>query len=132
MTLFTQHGYKDKALFALNVCRMHLHATTLSDITTANGLFVTTDAWMGNDNKKHSSPYTWPQSHRPPNFIWQLWQEAIRTSALVPHQQELQICYAIGKWNDQLIRWNWLSNQDKSILYHRKMNLWQSFRPNFI
>jgi hypothetical protein len=37
--------YHGETLFSLNICRMYLHATTLLDITTGDGLFITFNAW---------------------------------------------------------------------------------------
>jgi hypothetical protein len=41
ITLFANAGYTKDDLFALNVCRMYLHAVTVSDLSTADGLFIT-------------------------------------------------------------------------------------------
>jgi hypothetical protein len=129
MKLFSTQGYQGESLFALNVCCMYLQATTLLDITTPDGLFITTNAWTGHRDDKHCSHYNWPRSHCPPNVVWQVWQEAIAKSVLVKHHQELRVKHAIGNWNNQLQIWNWLSNQEKTILYHREGTLWRTFCP---
>jgi hypothetical protein len=129
MKLFSSHDYQGETLFALNVCRMYLNATTISDITTADGLFITTNAWTGHRDENKRSPYTWPRSHRPPNAVWQVWQEALTKSVLVAPHQDLRVKHAIGNWNDDPKLWNWFSNQDKTILYHREGTLWRIFRP---
>jgi hypothetical protein len=130
MHLFVKAGYTGDKLFSLNVCRMHLHAAvTLSDIATANGVFITNQAWHGHHNESRRSPYHWPRTERPPNAVWQLWQQGLRLTALVPHQSQLRLRYAIGNWHDDKHLWSWFSSADRTTLYHREGPLWRTFRP---
>ena len=129
MQLFAQEGYAKDKLFSLNVCRMYLQAVTLSNIATADGIFITRQAWNGTRNELRRSPYHWPRTERPPNAVWQLWQQALTNTVLVTHQQQLRLRYALGTWLDELSLWNWFSSTDKKTLYHRKGNPWCTFRP---
>jgi hypothetical protein len=69
MHLFAQEGYTNNKLFTLNVCHMYLHAVTLSNIATADSIFVTKQAWNGHRNKSQRSPYHWPRTEQPPNAV---------------------------------------------------------------
>jgi hypothetical protein len=129
MSLFAKQGYTKDKLFTLNVCRMHLHAVTLSNIVTADGIFVTSQAWTGYRNNSRLSPYKWPRTHRPPNAAWQVWQQAITNNILIAHHQHLRLQLAIGTWTDDQSFWNWFSTLDRTILYHREGGLWRAFSP---
>jgi hypothetical protein len=48
MEAFTQHNYEAPDLKVLNQCRTFLQAVTLADVTTADGKFITQEAWNGN------------------------------------------------------------------------------------
>lgn len=50
MDMFIDALAPQEELKWLNICRMHLHAVTLSDIVTADGLRITEDAWNGRRN----------------------------------------------------------------------------------
>lgn len=50
MDLFIDALAPQEELKWLNVCRMYLHAVTLSDIVTADGVRVSEDAWSGRRN----------------------------------------------------------------------------------
>ena len=41
---FHRHGFKGKQLVRLNLCRLFLQVTTLADIATADGKFITHEA----------------------------------------------------------------------------------------
>jgi hypothetical protein len=127
--LFANEGYTADKLFALNVCRMYLHASTLSDLVTADGIFITTQAWHGHRKKSRRSPYNWPRTARPPQAVWQVWQQALTNTILIPHQQQLRLRHAIQTWTDDESLWNWFSSTDRHTLYHRKGSLWRTFRP---
>jgi hypothetical protein len=129
MPLFLAAGYTKDDLLAINVCRMYLHAVTISDISTAKGLFLTNPAWSGTQDTTRYSKYQWPCTHRPGNSTWQLWQEALQKAVLVPQAIDLRIRYAIGHWTTDTSDWKWFTNDSKSCLYHREGHLWRLFEP---
>jgi hypothetical protein len=47
MESFVNGGFRGQDLIHLNICRMFLHSVTLADITTINGLEITSTAWEG-------------------------------------------------------------------------------------
>jgi hypothetical protein len=57
MPLFVAAGYNNDNLVALNVCRMYLHAVTLSDLATADRIYISQTAWIGQRDCKRASPY---------------------------------------------------------------------------
>jgi hypothetical protein len=108
---------------------MYLHAVTISDISTDNGLFLTNPAWSGTRDTIQYSKYQWPRTHRPGNSTWQLWQEALQKAVLIPQATDLRIRYAIGHWTTDTSDWKWFTNDSKSCLYHHKGHIWRLFEP---
>jgi hypothetical protein len=102
------------ALIALNVCRMYLHAVTILDISTADGLFITNPAWSGMRNTTQHSKYQWPRTHIPGNSTWQLWQEALEKAVVVPQATDLRIHFAIGHWIMDTSDWQWFTDDINS------------------
>jgi hypothetical protein len=127
MNLFVQHGYKTDDLFALNVCRMYLHAVTFSDLVTADGLFLTNSAWNGKRDGTRSSRYRWPRTQRPGNNTWQLWQTALQKTALVRQNSDLRLRLAIGHWSNDHANWKWFTDDSTTSLYYREGHRWRQF-----
>ena len=129
MHLFIDAGYKNNKLLALNVCRMYLHAVTLSDIATADGIYVTQSAWTGQRDHDRKSPYYWPRTYRPGNGTWQLWQEALTKTAIVRQATDLHIRFSLGHWISNRANWQWLVDKSKTCLYHKEGHRWRIFKP---
>lgn len=47
MEAFVQNGYHGEPLRQLNCCRLYLRVTTLAEISTGDGRFITRAAWVG-------------------------------------------------------------------------------------
>jgi hypothetical protein len=129
MPLFIDAGYKNDKLLALNVCRMYLHAVTLSDIVTADGIYVTQSAWTGQQDHDRKSRYYWPRTYRPGNGTWQLWQEALAKTAIVRQATDLHIRFLLGHWISNQANWQWLVDKSKTCLYHKEGHRWRIFKP---
>jgi hypothetical protein len=105
MPLFVAAGYKDDDFLALNVCCMYLHAVTLSDLATANRIYIMQSAWTGQRNPDRNSPCYWPCTHRPGNRTWQLLQEALAKTAIVRQATDLHIQFSLGHWTSNRANW---------------------------
>jgi hypothetical protein len=57
MDEFLKAGYEGTTLKELNECRMFLHAVTLSDIVSADGLQITINAWNQSQDERGESQY---------------------------------------------------------------------------
>jgi hypothetical protein len=75
MEAFAQHNYEASDLRVLNQCRTFLQSVTLADVTTADGKFITQEAWNGNQlNGNRINPYDFPrQPPKLPAKHWELW-----------------------------------------------------------
>ena len=49
----------------VNSCRMYLQVSTVSDITTGNGLYIQRTAWKGEIDQYRSHQYAWPRQSCP-------------------------------------------------------------------
>jgi len=58
--MFIQHDFDVETLRMLNECRIHLHATTVANITEADGSVITQDAWEGKRTQRYS--HNWPKT----------------------------------------------------------------------
>ena len=70
---FLDAGFEGEDLKWLNWCRLYLRAVTLSDICTADGQFITKEAWMGRRHEHRRSFYRWPRTKKPSSKRWDLW-----------------------------------------------------------
>jgi hypothetical protein len=88
MEEFYRSGQRGQALFRLNCCRMYLQVTTVSDITTGDGYYITQYAWMGQFDHHQTSRYEWPRQPRPTD--WSLWRSALNKAiGVAPRSRRL-------------------------------------------
>ena len=69
-----------KRLIILNKCRCYIHAVTLADITSSDGIHITADAYNGILQHGRKSRYDWPSSLFKPGG-WRLWQTFLHSIA---------------------------------------------------
>ena len=94
----------------LNACRLKLQVARLSDITSADGQFISTDCLRGVDSTNFRSLTSWPRQGHPPKEWWLLWKRKLRTvfsrdgsSAALRNQ--------LGEWTDEM------KNEEWEVLY---------------
>jgi hypothetical protein len=74
MEAFTRHGISGPRLQQLNTCRLFLQVDTLSDITTADGRYITWHAQHGRCDDTRPSSHKWPSQPDPGSGVWKEWQ----------------------------------------------------------
>jgi hypothetical protein len=77
MRIFVQHGYKGAALRRLNACRLFLRVETLSDITTADGRYISRWALEGCAAVNPIAYHAWLNQGEPGKQAWVQWQHAL-------------------------------------------------------
>jgi hypothetical protein len=60
---FHQYGFKGKELLRLNRCRLFLQVMTVADIATADGKFITIEAWHGSFDNTRLTYHSWPRPY---------------------------------------------------------------------
>lgn len=98
--------FKPAQIRMLNYCRMYLGAVTLSDLTTANGIYLDNAKLHGHISRM-SSTTRWLQIHqdRPAEAQWILWRKA----NLLWSSKKGRLKHPLGRWlrnnDDRRIAW---------------------------
>ena len=74
---FLNHGYRGVTLRQLNACHLCLQVETLSDITTADGCYLTHSAQQGLWDATRPLYHQWPTQADPGPRAWHTWQHAL-------------------------------------------------------
>lgn len=101
MERFLDVGYEGTNLRILNHIRIHLHAITLADITTADGKRISTAAWNLKAGNNLCEKFNWPRTASTFPVLWkQLWQVALRQTFIQlsrnPNKRLLQ--FRLHEW----------------------------------
>ena len=86
----------------LNLCRLYLKVSTLSDITDTDGTNILRTCWNG--TKPQPSPLLWPRQARPSNSAWRIWRKYLAKSYLQindnhrPNRLDLKLHSPLGDW----------------------------------
>jgi hypothetical protein len=79
MDQFFETKLPNPTLKRLNLCRLWLCVTLLSNICTLQGSQISKTAWLGS-SPMPSSDANWPVQHRPQEKSWTLWRKALSKS----------------------------------------------------
>ena len=123
MELFMDAKVDQQTLLWLNWCRMFLHAVTLSDIVTADGSKVTTDAWTGRRDSHCLDRYQWPRTRRPSSRWWDLWRYWLSKTVLGP-SEDRSLAAPLGPWLDDDGKWRWKFSPSTGRLFHLEGGGW--------
>jgi hypothetical protein len=129
MDKFIKAGFHGKQLKQLNECRMYLHAVTLSDISTADGLEITLGAWNGIQEDRGVSQCQWPRIQTAlPTAQWKQWRTAIdKVFMLYGTLRVLQ--EPLLDWNnDGPNYWKWYFCPAEDKLYSKEGLMWRLYR----
>ena len=129
MQRFYQFGFrKTDELKALNLCRLYLHAVTLSDIATARGTHILSQAWDGSDTAGRRN-FIWQRAPPKEALNWKLWQEALRICFGLDRHNNLAI--PLGQWHDLAGTNCWYySPSCQRLLRQSKDRSWRSYQQN--
>lgn len=118
MESFEQQGYTKSEIRTLNLCRLYLQVTSLSEVTNGRGTQI-----LQERKPRKSNPYTWPMQGNPTPSMWKEWDLALQkcfgNNTAVLNQP-------LGKWEcsqDEFYEWEWFVGTDGS-LYQQIENQW--------
>lgn len=77
----------------LNSCRLYLQVVTLSDIVSANGLYILPEIKAGKTLADRQSNWDWPIQGRPTTVAWSLWNDQLSS---LEHKGKLKV--PLGRW----------------------------------
>jgi hypothetical protein len=126
MDHFLLHGFKGKALSKLNRCRLYLQVNSLADIASADGKWITHEAWFGKLDESRPHYYSWPNQGDPPPRDWAFWRQALSLSFC--NGQERRLALPLGSWKDERKdAWTWFFAPAEDRLYERVLGTWNVY-----
>ena len=137
MDAIVSMGVSADDLRSLNDMRMFKQVIRLSDITSADGIYLL-DKFLDGSPPNHPSAYVWPRAYRPsPNQVL-LWRTTIM-ACFVQHSRRLAI--PLGHWlpDDPNELWDWWHSPSLSCILKSDNGQWikwndtgiQYGRPSF-
>ena len=105
MTIAIQHMTKDE-IIKVNNCRLFLRVITISDIASADGKTITTDAYWCIESAIIRGNGTWPTQERPGKKAITIWQKMID---IITEVESLKLETKLGPWTktqSEVIRTN--------------------------
>lgn len=117
----TNHSYTNRAVKAINSCRVYLRAETISDITDAAGTTITTAASTCRRSNTGSRSL-WPRQPRPTNIApWKVFLKSLCTTKTCTLDQPL------GTWtsNPHEREWDTYYNHKLKMVITFMNNQWQ-------
>ena len=114
----------------LNWCRMYLNVVSLSEIVTADGRYVTTEAWNGTRLAPRRTQLQWPRTSRPAISHWDKWRYWIQKTLLLPGAPTRLLRQPLGLWQDDIHDWDWVFSKSQNCLFFRDGHGWTSSEPS--
>jgi hypothetical protein len=112
---FARKGFSGPDLVDLNHCRMFLQATTLSDITSGDGLRLMPLRQIVARTKLNKSRYRWPTTMYPSLRVRRLWALAVSTCFATPDGWDLR--QPLGRWLENAAPMEWSFSPSLRTLY---------------
>ncbi len=115
---------------SINRCRMYLRVFFLSDITSGDGLFITSSAYWGRRSLSNTRDHiNWPRWERPKTSDWTAWRKYLSLS-FIGNNTQRKLLRPLGKWlHRSLDNWQWfVSSLDEKYLYQREADSWKLYR----
>ena len=128
MEAFIDSGYAIADLKAINRCRIFSRVSTLSDITTGDGKYLTNFALKGHIHAVDN--YSWPLQSRPPPRDWKVWRRLLRQT-FAPRFNLLDIPlqdWSISDEETYFTTWTWWTD-DSGHLFKFADNTWSQLHP---
>jgi len=104
---FYRGGKQGKALQWLNLCRLYLQVTTLADIVTEDGRYITYAARHGQKDITCIKYNRWPNQGNPGVKIWDEWSKCL-AEVFCGGRTDGTLLSPLGKWTNVLpTDWEW-------------------------
>ena len=116
--------YDPHQLQQLQDCRLFLRATTLSDISNAQGDAIHTNAWLGKP-MTHLRARPWIHTYKPGKNAWDMWRQALRDHFLPPYAPHQSLTSPLGQWRQRMDdTWRWWYKDENTLLEHTDDQGW--------
>jgi hypothetical protein len=105
---------------------LFLQVNSVVDIVTADGKWVTHDAWHGKLDNTRPHYYSWPYQGDPSAHDWALWRKALSISLC--DGQERRLAIPLGSWMDEQIHlWRWFFAPAEDRMYEQLDEHWNAY-----
>eukprot|EP00978_Attheya_sp_CCMP212_P006315 scaffold14292_cov60-Attheya_sp.AAC.2 len=78
MARFAGHGFLGKDLVKLNICRLYLQVSTVSDIASGDGTYMLPFILECRKDTHQRTSYSWPRAEHPSAPTRTLWRQALQ------------------------------------------------------
>ena len=122
MAKMAEQGYTGGELTALNLCRLYLQVTSLSEVTNGRGTFI-----LQERKPRKSNQYKWPVQGDPTTAMWKEWDIALQRCF---GNDTLELNQPLGPWDcteEEYYKWEWFVGTDGN-LYQKKENYWVPYK----
>jgi hypothetical protein len=128
MDEFIKIGCNGNMLKELNECRMFLHAVTLADIASADGLEISLNAWNGIKDDSGESQYQWPRTQKSLSIKhWKQWRKVIAKAFVSPGTQRELTDHLLAWCDGKPSKWKWYLGLEEDRLYAKEGLLWRVY-----
>jgi hypothetical protein len=116
-----------KELKLFNMCRLWLRVMWMSDITDADGRYVTWAATKGIRDQTRTIQWKWPVQGEPPKEAWTVWDQVVRSLGDRQRNGKIKLVQSLGHWNEGQGEWFYdqrserLLNTTTGAIYTRKV-----------
>ena len=125
---FRLRGFKGKALRRLNLCRLFLQVSTLSDIVNGFGTHITTASQTGTKDRTRPNYHCYPNQGPVPHQIWEEWRNALSLTFCGGHSS-MRLINPLGMWIDEEhAQWKWFYSPGENRIYERRSHDWGAYR----
>jgi hypothetical protein len=108
-------------LFFFNMCRIYLQVMWISDIATADGVYIDWYAQRGCRNPTRISTWKWPNQSPPPMQAWKSWEVGINLLGSKERSGRICLTTKLGKWRaSNGTGWVFDSQSDRLMQLHNK------------
>jgi hypothetical protein len=125
MELFQSYRLNTQEMRILNKCRIYLQVLTLSDITSADGIYILPEVKAGHPPADRTSNLHWPLQGNPSKSDWTLW-----ASTLANLETKARLIAPLGGWIAPTHQtWHtWVEPLTRQ-LYKRSQNRFNLYQP---
>ena len=125
--MFYENGVRGEALQRMNQCRLFLHVSMVSDITTGDGRFIKHSVRQGEVDVWTYKHNEYPNQGRPTESTWAMWNLKL-SEILCSGGKDMKLNNALGRWTDELPKkWEWFYLMYEERVYRKTENGWSYY-----
>ena len=128
MDTFQRNGFSEEQIGLLNMVRIFVQVTTLSDMASGDGHYLLPFINESVNPIAHFSSVNWPNQGQPPPKAWRLWRQALKKC--FPHSKDLRLDHLLGPWIRKDKKWGAFWDQHNHSLYIYHDDCWHRYQKD--